>query len=268
MNRIPCQYAIVRFSPYIETGEFANAGIVLLAPQQSFFVFKLVTQRHARITRFFHELDAGVYRAAIKMQSAELTRIQTMLDGQNSKFAKDIFAELIRPREAMIRFSKMRVVLAGSVRKKLDELFAFYVERDFVAREHQEAALEKTLRDWLREAELKKRFKEERVGNRCYAVSFPFVEHRHEQAVKIIKPLYLGHENLNLLIDHGGRWINSINELKNRDTLPNRVLFTVKTTTKTSDHDKECQRIVGRLKNEGVVVLPHESKHEILRFAA
>jgi len=30
MKKFACQYAIVRFLPYLETGEFANVGIVML----------------------------------------------------------------------------------------------------------------------------------------------------------------------------------------------------------------------------------------------
>lgn len=66
MNKIPCQYAIVRFTPFVETGEFANVGIVLFAPRQKSLLFKLVTKRYARITGFFHELDAGVYATPLK----------------------------------------------------------------------------------------------------------------------------------------------------------------------------------------------------------
>ena len=52
MKKYACQYAIVRFLPYLETGEFANVGIVMLCPDAGFFDFKLL--RHVRrITAFF-----------------------------------------------------------------------------------------------------------------------------------------------------------------------------------------------------------------------
>ncbi len=53
MTRIACQYAIVRFMPYIETGEFANVGILLWAPKTRYLGFKLLRRKHARITQFF-----------------------------------------------------------------------------------------------------------------------------------------------------------------------------------------------------------------------
>ena len=53
-----CHYAIVRFMPFIETGEFANVGVVMFAPQARYFGFKLLVNRQARVTNFFEQLDA------------------------------------------------------------------------------------------------------------------------------------------------------------------------------------------------------------------
>ncbi len=64
MNKIACQYVIVRFAPYVETGEFANVGILMMAPRHGYFGFKLETRRHGRITRFFEELEPKLYREA------------------------------------------------------------------------------------------------------------------------------------------------------------------------------------------------------------
>lgn len=74
MNKIACQYAIVRFAPFVETGEFANVGILMIAPKERFFGFKLETRRHGRITRFFEELDRKHYTQALYQVREELTR--------------------------------------------------------------------------------------------------------------------------------------------------------------------------------------------------
>ena len=55
MTKFACQYALLRFRPFAETGEFANVGIVLLAPEARFFGFRLL-KRYGRITQFFIEL--------------------------------------------------------------------------------------------------------------------------------------------------------------------------------------------------------------------
>ncbi|TAM57619.1 MAG: DUF3037 domain-containing protein [Rhodanobacter sp.] len=42
MNRFACQYAIIRFLPYAETGEFANVGVVLACPATGYFGARLM----------------------------------------------------------------------------------------------------------------------------------------------------------------------------------------------------------------------------------
>lgn len=39
--RVPCQYAIIQFMPYPETGEFANVGVVLACPQMRYLGARL-----------------------------------------------------------------------------------------------------------------------------------------------------------------------------------------------------------------------------------
>ena len=41
MNKKAYQYAIVRFSPFVETEEFANVGVVMICPAEGKFLFKL-----------------------------------------------------------------------------------------------------------------------------------------------------------------------------------------------------------------------------------
>ena len=36
MKNTACLYAIVRFCPFIETEEFANVGVILIAPDAKF----------------------------------------------------------------------------------------------------------------------------------------------------------------------------------------------------------------------------------------
>lgn len=267
MNNIPCQYAIVRFTPYIETEEFANVGIVLFAPRQKSFEFKLVTTRYGRITRFFHELEPRIYQASVKMLAQELTRVQKLLTQSSTASALDLFKHLIRPRETMLSFSPVRVVLASDLQAKLDELFGFYVERNFATQEYQEQALEKTLRSWLKEAGLAKQYRAEPVGDSNYHVTFPFVA-LNKTPTKVIKPLFLGQKELVNLIDHGAKWVTRIQQLKNRNCLPQQILFTFdEGENLTSNHQQECKSIRKQLEAENVQVVAHDNKQEILRFA-
>ncbi|AUI67229.1 DUF3037 domain-containing protein [Beggiatoa leptomitoformis] len=144
MEKILCQYAIVRFMPTIETEEFINVGIVLLATQHHFFGFKLTNKRYGRITHFFHKEARDAYLFAKEnILEKELIRIQKLLDKyqlenhskkEYSDFARTIFNELIRPRETAIRFSEQKVLLSNNVENTLEDLFASYVNRYFVSK--------------------------------------------------------------------------------------------------------------------------------------
>lgn len=268
MKRIPCQYAIARFQPFIETGEFANVGIVMIAPKLGFFNFELFTKRYGRITRFF-KLEPRIFGAAMQNLKDDLERIANMLKTKHNdiEFAKNIFLEIIRPRETIVRFSNPRVVLAEDPKATLKELFGFYVKRNFVTKKYQED-LVKGIRSLLDEAGIGDRFKKRAItGNLNYQVNFPFVELRNERAFKIIKPLSLDQEKTEKIIDQGIEWGARIRELKRQDTLPQKVLFAVNGPDGSSERGRAYKIAVERLKEAEIDVIPYNDKEEILKFA-
>lgn len=277
MNRIACQYAIVRFAPYVETGEFANVGVLMMAPRLRYFGFRLETRRHGRVTRFFEELDPKLYREALLGLRKELQRVHEVLkahgfDGPRKDndvgFAQRLFSEVVCPRESIVRFSEPRIVLADEPSEKLKELFGFYVERNFVTKEYTETVLEKGIRKWLYEAEIDQRFHRMTIGDKEYQATFPFVELIDNQPVKVIKPLHLAQENPSKIIDHGGAWLFRIEELRRRNRLPGRVLFTVAGPETGDDRRRHAfSEIVARLKGAGVEVADYMNQERVLEFA-
>lgn len=234
MNAVACQYAIVRFAPFVETGEFANVGIILLAPRAGFFGHELQTRRYARITRFFEEMDARTYKAAVSTIGTELKHFSDVVrkrgfhehaDPGAQAFAQDIFREIIRPREGIVRYSDPRVVMAADPAATLRALFEHYVERAFATREYHEAVIERGLRMLLQRARLAARFENRRVGDEGFHVTFPLVEMRDEVPVKAIKALNLAQTDPSKIRDHAILWRGRIDTLRARRTLPERVLF-------------------------------------------
>lgn len=271
-----CHYSIVRFQPFVETGEFANVGVVMFAPAARYFGFKLLVNRYARVTNFFEQLDARVFRTAMRTFREELQRVGEMLKPMGTdrrlkvldkSAALGIWSEIIKPRETMIRFSDSRLVMADDVKAKLQELFAFYVERNFATREYQEQVLERGVRGWLREAQLQNRFFQVRVGNDEYHAQFPFVELDGERPTKIIKPLNLGYPDASRIIDHGGQWAVRVNALRRRGLLPQRVLFAVDGPSDVSARGKAKREVVAELEGLGVIVRPFSERQSIIEFA-
>ena len=103
MKLVACRYAVVQFAPYRETGEFANAGVVLMCPETGYFGFKLQTRRTKRITDFFDELPRSFYVRAVKAMEDELQRVAGVVahapgTGVQSTCAKCLKALSIRVR--------------------------------------------------------------------------------------------------------------------------------------------------------------------------
>ena len=271
-----CHYAIVRFMPFVETGEFANVGVVLFAPNARYFGFKLLGNRYARVTHFFEQMDAKVFRAAMHTCKEELVRIDRMLKqmGTDLRFkALDregtlaLWNEVIKPRETMLQFGESRLVLADDAQAKVRELFEYYVERNFVTPERQEELLERGVRGWLREARLLEQFHVGVVGNEEYHARFPFVAGPEDHPERVIKPLNLGYEDAARIIDHGGQWIVRVNALKKRQLLPGKVLFAVNGPDDFTARGKAKREVVDELTDTGVIVVPYGQAQSIIEFA-
>ncbi|MBI1905341.1 MAG: DUF3037 domain-containing protein [Rhodocyclales bacterium] len=275
MKKFACQYALLRFRPFVETGEFANVGVVLLAPDARFFGFKLL-KRYGRITQFFHQLDGKVYLHGRDLFKEELNRVagelrRLALDGRKTQpdvtLALNLFTELVRPREAMLQFAGQRVILAENPRAKLGELYDYYVERNFVTREYQERLLENTVRRLLHRTNGGMRFLRERVGTEDFGVNFPFVLLADGKPQRIIKPLHLAQDDPTRVLNHGGQWVDKVRRLRKRGALPEAVLFPVTAPPPETSPYAAFREICDDLQAERVVVVAANDEPRILEFA-
>lgn len=276
MKKFACQYALLRFRPFVETGEFANVGIVLMAPEARFFGFRLL-KRYGRITQFFHQLDRKVYLDGRELFKEELERFtgdlrRLALDGRKTQpdltLARNLFNELVRPREAMLQFADQRLVLADDPKVKLGQLFDHYVERNFVTKEYQERLLENNVRRMLFRAQIGAEYRREKIGSPDFAVNFPFVQMQDGKAQRIIKPLHLAQGDTTKILTHGGQWVDKVRRLRKRNALPAEVMFPVTTPATNTKPYEAFQEIRDELLEARVQVVPANDEGLILKFAA
>ena len=232
MKNFACRYAIVQFVPYTETGEFANVGVVIACPETGYFAFKLQTRRYARITAFFDELNADVYRMALKSIQTELERIQRLIvdlpaTPMRAEQIRDLLTALTHPREAMVRFSQVRPVLAQEPVAHLVKLFDHYVDHSFATPEFVEQTITKRIQTLLDGLALPAPFKSERIGDDQIHANFPLVQRKDGELTKIIKPFNLAQDEANRIFDHGDAWLQKVRRLRKRNLLPREVLFAV-----------------------------------------
>ncbi|WP_440981383.1 DUF3037 domain-containing protein [Shinella sumterensis] len=235
MKKNAVSYAIIRFQPHVETEEFANIGIVLVAPRASYLDFRLETRRLGRLTSFFDSVEGATIRGVLKSYYTELKRIRDLAghtgNGQRrfefelSDNAEHLFHALTKDREGIIRFSEVRFAMTDNPKSKLDELFDYYVRRNFASSVYREGLLEKQVRGILKLRDIGRNFKPMAFSDGLYSAKFPFVKIFQDKPLKVLKPIYLGQDEPTRILDHGNKWLFTINRLK--DKLPPDVVVAV-----------------------------------------
>lgn len=233
MKSVACHYAVIQFLPYTETGEFANAGIAMACPATGYFGYRLQHKKFGRVTSFFNELPAAVYRQSMQLIDSELRRIAKEVaaapEWLGEAIIRTAFDKLVHPREAIIRFGPSRVILTEDPAVELEVQFERHVNRSFATVEYVEKTMEKRIRGLLRSLQLNVPFRERRVGSDAIYARFPLVQcdPQTEAPRKIIKPLNLGQSEPMGIYDHGDIWLQKIRRLKGRNLLPESVLIAV-----------------------------------------
>lgn len=269
-----CAYAVVQFRPFVETGEFANVGIVMLGVEHRFFDFHLL-KKYGRVTRFFPELDRKVYLEAMAGFREELDRIksiirQNALDGRRNKpdkaLAEHIFVEFTRAREGLLRFDTTRLVMAEEPKTKLTDLFEHYIGRNFVTKEYQERLLENKVGRLLYRAHLP--FGEGKIGNDDFVVRFPFIRRDEENVASVIKPLFLGQADSTHILTKGDNWVSKVKRLKKLNQLPKRILFVLEAPPQEAERRfRAFNEISADFREVGVQIADASNDREILKFA-
>jgi hypothetical protein len=274
--KLPCDYAILRFLPYPETEEFVNVGVVLMQAKTGFFAFD-IAKRWKRVTAFFTELDADIYRAGLGFVRQELQEFkQYFCEGvHNERLPLEFpgmgaaFANLVRPRESLFRYSGIRTVMTENPTQKLADLFDQYVMRQFaIEREYQEMVMTNRLRKLFVETKLNEFYREHgSLGRDDYEVSVPFIYRRADRVLRAIKPLNLNQESTTKVADHGDMWVSRMRRLKALDALPELMIFPVREPTEGTKRKAAARGIVKELKNYGAAVVPFEAPETVISLA-
>ena len=273
MKKLACRYAVVQFVPYSETGEFVNAGVVLVCPKTGYFDFRLQTRKYARVTAFFDELEAKVYLTAIRVIQGEMERVRDLLartdpTAGTDELTRAAFTSLVHPREAIIRFSPVRVLLTEAPEAELERLFEHYVDRAFVTPEYVETAMARRLNMLLNGLKLQTPFRGEKIGDDVVHANFPLVQRRGAQISKVIKPFNLTQAEPNGIFDHGDAWVQKIRRLRRNNLLPTDVLFAVSGPVQTeSKRYAAFREICVELEQLDVLTVEAASENRIAEFA-
>jgi hypothetical protein len=130
-----CNYALLRYLPFPETEEFINRGVVVCDAQTGRLTSRIEMVKEKRVTDFFPGLDLAAFRFARSITAAEIQRMEQLASapdlgaGGRRDRGRELFLELVRPREGVFRFGEIRTILTPNPEGVADELFERYVEQ-------------------------------------------------------------------------------------------------------------------------------------------
>jgi hypothetical protein len=259
-----CNYAVLCFCPYPETGEFVNLGVVVHCASAGLLASRIETAKHKRVTDFFPELDVTQFRFARDAMMAEIRRVErlntrpTLGQRVDRETGRALFLELVRPREAVFRFGEIRTLLTADPAAVAEELFERYVERQFAQpKEYQETVMARRYFEALKLQRPGRDFVRDRnVGTDGYRVRLPICsKEADEMGVprRALKPLDLDRVDPSMVIDHGDAWIGRIRRLKEIRRLPERLVVAVR-TAESGLPGEAAHDIVEKLRREDVLV--------------
>lgn len=123
-----CNYAVLRFLPYPETGEFVNVGVVVNCLDPVLFDFCLEPQMTPRMKALFPDQDEQAFAAGIVAMQKELMRVKDMI--RDARTCQNAFQEVVRPRESTFRFGETGTLLTKDTEYIEEELFRLYVRME------------------------------------------------------------------------------------------------------------------------------------------
>ena len=123
-----CNYALLRFLPNPDTGEFVNVGVLVNCIQPCFLHFLAEEKMPDRVKALFPDYNAAAYEAAVAAMGKEVKRISGRIQGpKDCQFA---FNELVRPRESTLRFGEVKTLLSDDAENVSEGLFRRYFRRE------------------------------------------------------------------------------------------------------------------------------------------
>lgn len=207
------RYSVVRFRPFMETGEFANIGIVAIDLGRGKLFWKLAPRRLGRVTQFFKDIDAMVYSNTVEVLREEFKRIAA----ERGTNMLSLFDHLVQARESTVLFSEPRAAFVTSgVDRYVQELYARNVMRSFVTPEYRETLVARNLRSELKRHHITG-YKQLRIEDDLISVSFDLGSETN--GTRVIKALAFPHKTTMGIIDHGALWQNRLAHLLRKKRL-------------------------------------------------
>ena len=126
-----CNYSLLHFLPYPETGVVVNVGVLVICPQPCFFHFLAEEKMPDSLKLLFPRQNEKAFETSMAALKDEVLRVKVRI--RDPKSCQIEFNELVRPRQNTFRFGEVRKALTENPRNFSEELFRFYVRMEALA---------------------------------------------------------------------------------------------------------------------------------------
>lgn len=277
MKQHLCKFAIVRFLPYRETEEFVNIGVLVLCEELGYLGFLLEKKKTTRITDFFDELDAAVYRQGVKAIESEIKRLSPRVNDSvdgclsisgGAPNLSSAFNFLVRPRKTLFCFSNVRVAMTSDPVAKLKELFANYVRRQFAqTKEYQEKLMRDAIQDQLRSWQLSNLYQQLDLGTSIYRMKFPFVHQSGNVPVRAIRALHLDIPDTTKILRKGDEVLGGLRRIQEGGELPEDCLVVVKAPPQGKQEYDVAQQVCDDIRRLNIQTASYSDRETLHAFA-
>ena len=274
-----CNYAVLRFQPYPETGEFVNLGVAVQCPETGLLEVLVEQRKQRRVTDFFPELDKAQFRATREAVEAEFERIKHLATQEKDReLVRRVFQEMVRKRESIFRFGEVRTILTNDPAELTKLLFERYVLRNFAKqKEYQETVMAKRYLKVLRELRPECPYQGQYIiRGGLYHVRVPIHSAQMKQLdaltpvpARVIKPLDLDKDDPTAIIDHGDAWMTRLRRLQDMKLRPERFIFAVNRPGRGNAGLKDAfEEVVTGLHQAGGIVVNADDTERLVKVAA
>lgn len=265
MKKHVIQYSIIQFLPYPDREEGVNIGVVSFCRQTKMFRFKLLAaNKTGRVNHFFKTLPKHLFKHAVQVVDEELNRLAFMQE--NKEVMETVFFELVRPRESLIKYTDVRVLMTDDYQKTLDELFNDLVafESNTYKKDHDRILTTK-FKGILKQHHIDTLFKETHLEKKQIglSVSMPFFNSNDGQSIKPLS--FVEQKDANSLIMHAANWATKIEMLQQAELLdPKKHLVTYEKPE--TNFEAAFEFALEALDKTNVVLASIDSKQQINDF--
>ncbi len=264
-------YSIIQFLPYLETGEFANIGVLVFSPRHYFLDFKLAPTHLKRVNNFFDKLDKTVYKEAINLFIEEFQLIQTITQNLAQDEFLHYMQNMLVPKESIVRFSEIKTIMVDDNTAVVEQLYNHYIGRDFIHRRKQnrEQMITAQLRHELKALkDIGIVYKKQDIKTNLRTVkNLPFVAEINKN-LRVIKPLSFQQQQATDVIEHGEHWLNRFDWLiKNKKINPENILLPVESPEKDKDLHIVFNAVMDDIQEKKIHVIDFSKRKEVMHFA-